>query len=203
MTSKRMRCWLLALCAALFAGAASQDAIACACCTSTGERFDLVTKVDKYHVEELQRVRFDGKAVLFLGEAEPEMVKGISTPAARYELKTDWQNNRMVFLFRDQAQHAGTLSVAMPRTISIFSVDPRPQSEGPRGPALYKEWRLTSPAAGTGIFTPGIRAGQNLTLVLQGSGNNCTSANDFSHWMLVMDGPKAKYHFFGGLTSGR
>ena len=47
----------------------------------------------------------------------------------------------------------------------------------------------------------GLGAGQTLTLILQGGGNNCTSAYDFTHWMLVMWGPKAKYHFFGSLQT--
>lgn len=189
--------------AAVLLCATWHEALACACCTSIGERFDLVTKLEKYHLEELQKLRFDRAANLFLGEADPDSVKGITKAAAKYELQAVWQANRLVLSFRDEAGQSGDLSIAMPKTISSFSVDPRSEPEGRRGPSLYKEWRLTAKAAGTGVFAAGLSAEQKLTLVLQGRGNSCTSASDFTHWMLVMDGPKAKYHFFGSLAAAR
>jgi hypothetical protein len=69
-----------------------------------------------------------------------------------------------------------------------------------QGPRLYKEWKLSAPAAGSGVFAPGIGPRQTLTLILQGGGNSCTSAIDFSHWTLVMQGPKANYTLFGNLV---
>jgi hypothetical protein len=195
---KLMHPLLLAL-IALLASAPWQDADACACCTSPGERADLVVKLESGHAEELSRLRFGPKAELFLGEAEPETVKGITTPAAKYDLQIMWKGDRFVFVFRDEKDRSGTLMLRRPKTISVLHTGPRNQPDKPNGPALYKEWRLTSPAVGTGVFTAGLGAGQSLTLVLQGGGNNCTSANDFTHWMLVMWGPKAKYHFFGDL----
>ena len=39
--------------------------------------------------------------------------------------------------------------------------------------------------------------GQRVTLILQGHGNNCTSADMATHWTLVVHGPKAEYHLFG------
>lgn len=205
MTSRLERCRVIALCAALLACVASREARACACCTSTGERTDLMMKLDSHYVDELSRLRFAPAAELFLGEAEPDTVKGISTPAAKYDLTTSWQNDRLVFSLRDQNNHAGTLVLTRPKTMSIFHVDPRDEPPPPvsRGPSLYKEWRLTSKAAGAGIFTSGLGPEQTLTLVLQGRGNNCTSANDFTHWMLVMWGAKAKYRFFGNLINTR
>jgi hypothetical protein len=199
MTSKR-RCLLFVLCAALPMFAAGPDALACACCTSTGTRTDVVMKLNSGYVAELERLRFDRTAQLFLAESEPETVRGITTPAEKYDLQASWQNDRMVFAFRDQADRSGTLALA-PKTMRIFHVDPRNQPDSGRGPVLYKEWRLASNAAGAGIFAAGIGLNQSLTLVLQGRGNNCTSASDFTHWMLVMWGPKAKYHFFGSLLT--
>ena len=81
------------------------------------------------------------------------------------------------------------------------ALDPRHgEREGGLGPALYKEWRLTAPAAGTGIFAPGVGRGQLVTLILQGHGNSCASAADFTHWTLVVSGPAAEYHLFGHLV---
>jgi len=183
----------------LLASAFWQEVSACACCTSPGERTDLSMKLESYHSDELDPLRFSPKAQLFLGEAEPETVKGITTPAGKYNLQAAWKGDRFVFSFRDEKDHSGTLVLLRPKMISSFGVDPRNQPDRPNGPVLYKEWRLTSKATGTGVFTAGLGAGQSLTLVLQGHGNNCTSSVDFSHWMLVMRGPRAKFHFFGDL----
>ncbi len=193
--------WLAALFVVTALGAASDGAFACACCTSAGERTDLIMRISSSHVAELRQLRFDKTAALFLGEADPESIKGIATPAEKYDVQAAWQNERLVLTFRDPAGRVGTLSLLQPNEMSIFHVDPRNQPDRGLGPALYKEWRLTSNAMGTGIFTPGMAPRQSLTLVLQGQGNNCTSVNDFTHWMLIMRGPKAQYHFFGSLVT--
>jgi hypothetical protein len=103
-----------------------------------------------------------------------------------------------VFAFRDKEGRSGTLSLRRPDTVSIFEVDPRTdQSEGGTGPALYKEWKLTSRPTGSGVFSVGLGPSQLLSLITQGHGNSCTSSIDFTHWTLVMQGPKANYKFFG------
>ncbi len=191
------RTWPVVLCAAMLTSWTWQGALACACCSATGERTDLVMPLGASYIQDLESLRFDKTAELFLGEADPEMVKGIATPSDKYDLHAAWQGNRLVLSFRDKAGKSGTLSLTRPATISIFYVDPRLEPRHHLGAGLYKEWRLKAKAEGSGVFTPGLGAGQTLTLVLQGRGNNCTSANDFAHWMLVMWGPKAKYHFFG------
>jgi hypothetical protein len=40
---------------------------------------------------------------------------------------------------------------------------------------------------------------QRLTLILHGHGNSCTSSDHFTHWTLVVSGPKARYRLFGEL----
>jgi len=99
--------------------------------------------------------------------------------------------------------HSGTLSLTKPKAIAIFEVDPRNRPDQGRGPSLYKEWRLTTPATGTGIFRAGLGRRQSLSLILHGGGNDCTSAMDFTHWTLVMQGPKANYMLFGGLVTAQ
>ena len=74
------------------------------------------------------------------------------------------------------------LALAIPKTISIFEVDPRgdAKDEGP-GPSLYKEWKLTRDVrAATGRFAA-CRHGQKLTLVLHGRAG-CTDASHFTDW---------------------
>jgi hypothetical protein len=134
-----------------------------------------------------------------LSMSQPKFVAGLLTHACAsavivnafltnddtyYYLQTAWNGNRFVFSFRDEKDRSGTLVLLRPKMLSSFGVDPRNQPDRPNGPVLYKEWRLTSKATGTGVFTAGLGAGQALTLVLQGRGNITTPS--FSHWMLVM-----------------
>ena len=82
----------------------------------------------------------------------------------------------------------------------VFEVDTHDSPKAAYGPALYKEWRITGKTSGTGAFEAANGREQLLTLVLQGRGNACTSPNDFTHWTLVMEGPKANYLLFGDLA---
>ena len=77
---------------------------------------------------------------------------------------------------------------------------PRDVPDQGTGPSLYKEWKLTGKAAGSGAFSLGGAPKQVLTLIVQGRGNSCTSVGDFAHWTLVMQGPKANYSLFGDLV---
>jgi hypothetical protein len=86
------------------------------------------------------------------------------------------------------------------KTISIFEVDPRDSPDQGTGPVLYKEWKLIGEVTGTGAFSGTNSPKQVLTLVLQGRGNSCTSAADFTHWTLVTEGPKGVYSLFGTLV---
>lgn len=181
-------------------GAAS-PAFACACCTNAGQRNVATVVLDSGKRQEIESLRFSAEATLFTGESDVEGIEGIATPSGSYEVTAKWLDDRLVLSFRDKAGHTGTLALARPNTVSVFEVDPRDRPDRGHGPALYKEWKLTAPATGSGVFRPGIAPRQLLTLVLQGAGNSCTSANDFSHWTLVMQGPKANYTLFGDLLT--
>jgi hypothetical protein len=175
---------------------------ACACCTNTGQRNVGIFELDGFRRAEIDQVRFGPAAHLFTGEADADMIKGIATPSSRYELSVTRRADRWVFSFRDANGRSGTLTLAIPRSIAVFEVDPRRgEPQGGLGPTLYKEWRLTAPAAGTGVFAPGAGTGQLVTLILQGHGNSCASATDFTHWTLVVSGPTATYHLYGDLAS--
>jgi hypothetical protein len=193
--------YVVASCIALAGMAAGvQEARACACCTNVGQRHEAVEALDSGTLEEIGRLRFAPEAKLFTAEADPDMVKGIAARWAQFDLGVKQEKDRWVFTFRDKDGRSGTLTLAMPKSIAVFAVDPRRDNrEGGTGPALYREWKLTAPAMGTDIFAPGMGEGQRLTLVLQGHGNNCASASDFTHWTLVISGPVATYHLFGDL----
>jgi hypothetical protein len=201
MKSKRLAL-LSASCFVTLALATLNDALACACCTNPGQRNVGTVKLDSGKLEEIQRLRFAATTQLFVGEGDAAYIKGITTPSESYELNAVWQKDQLVFAFRDKEGRSGTLSLRRPDMISIFEVDPRVDtSDGGTGPALYKEWKLTAKAAGSGVFSVGLGPSQLLTLVAQGHGNSCTSSIDFTHWSLVMQGPKANYTFFGDLVT--
>jgi hypothetical protein len=150
--------------------------------------------------KEIESLRFADKATIFTGEGDVDGIEGIATPSGSYKLTSKWLEDRLVLSFRDAAGHTGALSLARPATVSVFEVDPRDRPDRGQGPRLYKEWKLSAPAAGSGVFAPGLAPRQILTLILQGSGNSCTTAIDFTHWTLVMQGPKANYTLFGDLV---
>jgi hypothetical protein len=68
------------------------------------------------------------------------------------------------------------------------------------GPLLYKEWRFEGRVSGTGFFGAGIVAPTRYLLVLQGRGNGCQDAADFTHWRLQVSGRRAHYAFYGELA---
>jgi hypothetical protein len=175
--------------------------LACACCTNEGQRNVATVALDSGKRQEIETLRFGGKATLFTGEGDVEGKEGIATPSGTYKLSAKWLEDRLVLSFRDAAGHTGTLSLARPSTISVFEVDPRNRPDRGTGPSLYKEWKLSAPAAGSGVFAPGIGPRQILTLIVHGGGNSCTSSIDFTHWTLVMQGPKANYTLFGDLVT--
>jgi hypothetical protein len=179
------------------------SALACACCTNEGQRNVATVALDSGKRQEIESLRFGGKATLFTGEGDVEGKEGIATPSGTYKLSAKWLEDRLVLSFRDAAGHTGTLSLARPGTLSVFEVDPRDRPDTGHGPTLYKEWKLSAPAAGSGVFQPGIAPRQLLTLIFQGGGNSCTSSIDFTHWTLVMQGPKANYTLFGDFVTAK
>ena len=187
----------------LLAGLAAgpPPAHACACCTNVGQRYDAVEPFDSGKVEEVARLRFDPAAELFVGEADLDVIKGIAgASSAHFDLRVSHSKERLIFTFRDKSGRTGTLMLTLPRSMAVLAVDPRRvEPQGGLGPALYREWKLTAAAEGTGMFAPGVGKGQRLTLVLQGYGNNCSGLTDATHWTLEVAGPRARYHLFGNL----
>jgi len=182
---------------------ASGTALACACCTNEGQRNVGTVALDSGKREQIESLRFAGKAKLFTGEGGIETIQGIATPSAAYNMTAAWRDNRLVFSLRDDRGRNGTLALARPASVALFEVDPRNGADSGQGPALYKEWKLSAQATATGVFGAGNGAGQTLTLIVQGHGNTCTDAGDFSHWTLVMQGPRANFTLFGKFVTGQ
>ncbi len=188
----------LMLLATWLAGLAS--ARACACCTNPGQRSVQTLPLETGRRAQFENLSFAPAAELNLGESDLDQVKGIANPSAHYTLQVTARPEGMSFAFRDKAGRSGTLSLTYPETVSIFEVDPREDKpDSGLGPTLYKEWKVTARAEGTGIFKPGVGRNQRITLILQGRGNSCTDAADFTAWTLVVHGPAAEFSLFGRL----
>lgn len=146
------RARLILAVAAIVALAIPRAALACACCSNQGQRNVNAEALDQSRRVLLEALRFANAAKLYLGEADPDSVEGIASPTSSYALTAAWENNRIVFTLKSEQGQAGTLALPLPGKISIFEVDPRDAPDQGTGPSLYKEWKLTGQAAGTGAF---------------------------------------------------
>lgn len=69
------------------------------------------------------------------------------------------------------------------------------------GSRIYKEWRLTTKARGTGMFEGATGGDQQATLIFHGRGNSCMDVSQFNAWTLLLHGSKAEVKFVGKLAS--
>jgi len=185
-----------------FAFAQTNYALACACCTNTGQRYVENTKLQPFQRSIIEELRFAKRANLFVDERDLADIKGIANPSETYAFAVTREKDRFVFSFRDEKKNEGSLTLAVPDAVAVFEIDPRePDSpvSGGLGPLLYKEWRLTAPFAGSGIFKAGNGGYQRITLILQGRGRNCPDAGQFTHWTISVHGPLGNYLFYGEL----
>lgn len=193
----------LALLALLPLTAAFNEAAACACCSNRGERNVYSGELADYQWAEINRLRFGATAELFTGEADASETTGIAKPDNNYALTVAREGKKITFSFKGQEQGSGTLSMTLPDKVAFFEVDLRDATPENPEPSLYKEWKFTAEPTGTGDFATGAGKDQHLTLILQGRGNNCVSAENFTHWSLVMEGPKGNYLLFGDMAAAQ
>jgi len=189
------------LCCLLFVFIASTQASACACCSNRGSRHVATEKLDPQRMGQIEQMVFGKTAQLYVGESDGEdtLVDGFGS---EFTLEVERQKKRIVFTLRNKQGAAGTATLVLPRTISIFEVDPHGDSKDEGlGPSLYKEWTLTAPAAVTGILRRAGGPGRTMSLILHGSGRGCTEATHFTNWTLQLRRPKGQTTFFGALES--
>jgi hypothetical protein len=122
--------------------------------------------------------------------------------SSSYELTMTRDKGGMTFALKDPLGRSGRLRFTMPPRIWIFAVDPfgDTKDEG-LGPVLYKEWRLTAPVQGDGIFRRSTPVRQTVTLIFHGRGRGCTEAEHFTDWSLLLNGPAGKATFYGKLEA--
>ena len=187
------------------------DAFACACCAEPGEYIISTEKPDDYKLGLLKELKFEDAANLFMTEAGFDAIKGLSGIAKDYD-SNDWVaspqffglNNIFAaktwkFNFKTKKGKNGTLVLPLPTQMLSFKADIHDLQEGEV--SLYKEWRFKGNVqSGNGFFSPSIVPPTTYFLVLQGRGNNCDNAEDFTHWRLEITGKNANYAFFGKLN---
>ncbi len=174
------------------------NALACACCAEPGHYFSDSTNLDDDRLSQLKRIRFGRTASLYLTAAGiDEDSEGIEQPNENYSLTSSFAGNVLKLSFL-----AGTttsvLDLPLPAKKWDHSVDIHDGKLSPGGgPLLYKEWRFEGDVTGTGVFKAGTSSPAKYTLILQGRGNGCDNAENFSHWRLNVKGEKADFAFYG------
>jgi hypothetical protein len=189
-----------AVAALAFAAASTSSAWACACCSNTAQRSVHTQKIDGRINAQLEQLSFGKTAKLATGERDDHPIPGLAAPVEGFAVTVTRLKDRITFALRDTKERAGTLSLVRPQMISIFEVDPRDSHDTGGGPNLYKEWTISTPAAGDGIFRSSTGPNRRLSLILHGRGNSCTDASSFKHWTLEVSGRRTEgYTFYGEL----
>ena len=174
---------------------------ACACCANNGHYHISFIKPSTHERSLMKRMRFGQTARLFLTEADVDLAaKGLAQSAEIYALTGSLVGNVWKLTFRD-GNKSGTLTLPLPARMLSYQADIHDgQASGGGGPLLYKEWRFEDQVNGTGVFQAGFTTPAKYLLVLQGRGNACDTAEDFTHWRVAITGKKAKYAFYGELA---
>ena len=178
------------------------SALACACCADRGFYSISYQQPGTYLRDEIAKIKFAPTANLFLGGAGEDSVKGILSVAETYKLLGKFAPASWEMTFTTGTK-TGVLTLPLPDKVLSYKVDTHENEESRGDVTLYKELRFAGTTSGTGIFQAGIVAPTKYFLVLQGRGNLCDSAPDYTHWRLEITGKKASYAFFGKLTNSR
>ena len=186
--------------AGLAAASLSGEAHACACCADSGQRTLSTEAIDGYVGEEFKRVRWSAIAQPFLSPCD-ECVQGIKALSDSYQIGVFWTDKGLEFrMIGDEPGAKGTLLLATPKEITVFSTDRTPGDRDGMV-VLYKEWRVTVPIKGTGAFSAVTGEGHLAELVLHGTGNSCEMADGMTHWSLGVKGPDVDFRFYGRLNN--
>jgi hypothetical protein len=210
-----MKCSLTIIFAVVCLLSLAGNALACACCVDAGFYSISTQKPDEFVYGLLDSMEFDNQAAPYTGEADYDVLKGLSVVDEEYksgvwkydstfDLVKEFTNKTWKFTFKTPGGKTGTLVLPVPAQMVRFKVDIHDTKDTGLGVGLYKELRFKGTVqSGTGIFRTGIVKPTTYFLVFQGRGNGCDDVSDFTHWHLEIDGRKAQYEFNGELKSGR
>ncbi|BAZ31539.1 hypothetical protein NIES4074_40120 [Cylindrospermum sp. NIES-4074] len=169
---------------------------ACACCANAGTWSESSQKISDYEFNEINRLQFS--PIAKINQTQRDENVGISSNSANYTFSLVKNQRRWNLQFKDEQGKTGTLTLTIPANAVSFKTDLYDNKQGGGGgPLLYKELRLEGKVLGNGIFTKGMTSDTKFRLVLQGRGNNCTSAENFKTWNLQVFGSRADYSFRG------
>lgn len=190
-------------CLFLVFGLFSSSAFACACCAERGHYSIRTAKPSENQIAELQKLKFQ-TAELYADAGYPDSIKGISPLNESFSVTALLSGSAWTFDFRDDRQKTGKLNLTKPLSIIEYMVDLPGANNGESEVRLYKEWRFKYRVQNaTGIFKNGFAPQSEYFLVLQGYGNVCTSAEDFTKWRLEVTGKRADFSFFGNLSAAK
>lgn len=189
---------------------------ACACCSEPGTYSIWTGKPDSFYTNILKEIQFDKGAYLYMTEAGFGNIKGLSSIEAEFndgswaaspgslDLVNTFNGRVWTFTIKSPKGKTGTLRLPIPSQMLAFKVDIHDgKTSGGGGPLLYKELRFKGTVGGGGgFFGSSIVRQTSYFLVFQGRGNGCDSPDDFNNWNLEITGKKARYQFFGELSSG-
>ena len=191
----------------------SGSIFACACCAEPGTYSRYTAKSDKFVIDLVKEFKFAEKSELFMTEAGFDNIEGIdpirkedeAAPGILDFMSTGSFNSKNWQLtLKSPKNLSATYSLPVPLKYTEFRVDIHDQEDRPNGPRLYKEISFEGTVTrASGFAKAGVVRGTKYSLVFQGRGSGCNEIEDFTHWRLNIDGPKAGYAFFGKLSSGR
>jgi hypothetical protein len=191
----------------------SGNIFACACCAEPGTRMNYTAKTDSFIRDLVKEFKLANKADLYMTEAGFDMIEGIDPIAKEDEATQGMLDFSSIGSFTGKTWKmtlkspkglAATYTIPVPLKYSEFKVDIHDKEGRPNGPWLYKEIRFDGTLTNaTGFAKAGAVRGTKYSLVFQGRGVGCNEVEDFTHWRLDIDGPKAGYAFFGKLSNGR
>ncbi len=191
----------------------SGNIFACACCAEPGTRINYTAKTDSFIRDLVKQFKVADEANLYMTEAGFDGIEGIDLIAKEDETAAGIMDFTSTGAFAEKLWKmnikspkglTATYSIPAPLKYTEFKVDIHDQEDRPNGPLLYKEILFEGVlASATGFARAGAVRGTKYELVFSGRGSGCNEVEDFTHWRLDIDGPKAGYAFLGKLSSGR
>jgi hypothetical protein len=192
----------------------SSNIFACACCAEPGTRSEYTTKTDSFIRDLMKEIKFAPKAELFMTEAGFDTITGIEPirkedeqlggPLVEFSTVGSFSAKGWLMTIKSGKGLSATYNLPIPLKYTEFRVDIHDQEDRPNGPWLYKEIRFAGVlGSATGFAKAGALRNTKYELVFTGRGVGCNEVEDFTHWRLDIDGPKAGYAFYGKLSSGR
>lgn len=182
---------------------------ACTCCADIGDRIELRKEISENQREEILKLRFNEKARLLALQLSqdkllvrdffsPDEIEGFVAPSYDpFDFKAIANRDGWTFEITNHSGEKGRIEFSLPSELVEFQVDPRDgQGILPFEPRLYHEWRLEGPATLSGIVGNGNGKARTI-LILQAHGNHCLSAQHFTHWNLLIDGPDTRFALIG------